>query len=271
MKQKAWRLVGGAALVALSHLLGCEAPLPRSVEATAAAAETARNGRRCERVGEQWGGSGEWILALTWSQGFCAANPEKGDTDQCTHPSSFARQNLVLHGLWPQWDSYCYAEPRPAEECRSWDRLPAVPITDARVAARLREVMPGAGHGLDRHEWNKHGNCSGMSADAYFGLAESLVDAANATALAGVIRAHVGGVVSVAELCDAARRDFGEEGARAVSLEKTRAQGERTPVLTGLWIALVDSGGGPKLDAAHLGTQRSGCGGDEEGDVFVTR
>jgi ribonuclease T2 len=230
---------------------------------------TSRPSSNCdEKVGQKYGESGQWMLALSWSQGFCATHPDKAQTDQCAQPTPWARSNFTLHGLWPQWDTYCYPEPRPATECRPWDQLPA-PQIDAQVADLLKRVMPGASSGLDRHEWNKHGTCSRLPANDYFRLAAGLVDSVNKTAVAALVRARSGGDVTVKELCDAARKDLGEAGARAMVLELPR---KGKPILTGLQFLLQGNDGQPRLDASHvIAPQRPSCGGSEDGSVSIVK
>src|SRR6201996_4089665 len=96
-----------------------------------------------------------YVLSLSWSPSFCAAAAERrsggGDARQCgARPYAF-----VVHGLWPQYDKgfpeYCE---QPA------------PRLDHRIVAAMLDLMP-APH-LIYNEWDKHGTCSGLSAQAYF-------------------------------------------------------------------------------------------------------
>jgi ribonuclease T2 len=99
-----------------------------------------------------------YVLSLSWSPSFCAVAAERhggsgnrADSRQCgARPYSF-----VVHGLWPQYDKgfpeYCQ-DPAP--------RL------DHRLVGAMLDVMP-APH-LIFNEWDKHGTCSGLGAQAYF-------------------------------------------------------------------------------------------------------
>ena len=89
-----------------------------------------------------------YVLALSWSPDYCATRPD--DTQQCTK-----RLGFVLHGLWPQ-----YTNGYP-ESCSS-TRL------DNRVKDQFAAIYPSPF--LIRHEWDKHGTCSGLTQDAYFSL-----------------------------------------------------------------------------------------------------
>jgi ribonuclease T2 len=94
-----------------------------------------------------------YVLALTWSPGFCEIEGERKRREQC-RPG----QNLgfTVHGLWPQF------ERGYPTECGPSGRSPSrVALDEARV------VFPD--EGLARHEWRRHGTCSGKSPAAYFG------------------------------------------------------------------------------------------------------
>lgn len=98
-----------------------------------------------------------YILALSWSPAFCAQEDPAGKSDQC---EVGAGSGLVVHGLWPERsagkDEFCStSEP---------DRLPS------DLAARVKTFMPSLG--LARHEWEKHGSCSGLTQRGYFAAME---------------------------------------------------------------------------------------------------
>jgi ribonuclease T2 len=91
-----------------------------------------------------------WVLSLSWSPSWCEATGDARRDVQCARPFGF-----VVHGLWPQWErgfpSACPTrEPPPSPE----------------VIRTMLDVMPSPS--LVRHEWEKHGTCSGLSAEAYF-------------------------------------------------------------------------------------------------------
>lgn len=107
------------------------------------------------RVGEA-GKFDYYLLSMSWSPGYCATHGGAADNAQCGPGRHFA---FVLHGLWPQykqpqqgrdWPEYCSEEP------------------GLRNPASMLDIMPSPT--LIRHEWERHGTCSGLSADAYFAL-----------------------------------------------------------------------------------------------------
>jgi ribonuclease T2 len=96
-----------------------------------------------------------YVLSLSWSPSWCAANDRNGRTAQCNSRRSYS---FIVHGLWPQnertWPEDC-ASSEP-------DRVPE------RLLRNYFDLIPSAG--LAGHEWRKHGTCSGLSQARYFGM-----------------------------------------------------------------------------------------------------
>ena len=93
-----------------------------------------------------------YVLALTWSPGFCELEGARKRREQC-EPG----QNLgfTVHGLWPQF------ERGYPTECGPSGRSPPRAALD-----EARDVFPD--EGLARHEWRRHGTCSGRSPSEFF-------------------------------------------------------------------------------------------------------
>jgi ribonuclease T2 len=93
-----------------------------------------------------------YVLALTWSPGFCALEGERRGRSQCEPGRGVG---FAVHGLWPQ-----LARGYPVE-CEPSGRVPSAPA---------REEARGlfADEALARHQWRRHGTCSGKSPAAYF-------------------------------------------------------------------------------------------------------
>jgi len=93
-----------------------------------------------------------YVLALSWTPNWCAAEGDRRRDDRCRDGAGLG---WGLHGLWPQyekgWPSYC----------RTSERDP----TRAETAA-MGQFMGSSG--LAWHQWQKHGRCSGLSAQGYF-------------------------------------------------------------------------------------------------------
>lgn len=96
-----------------------------------------------------------YVLALSWSPSYCAAAAERSPgrrPDQQCGGRPFA---FVVHGLWPQ-----YEQGFP-ENCQ----VPAPRLYRGIVDANL-DLMPS--QRLIFNQWDKHGTCSGLSAQRYF-------------------------------------------------------------------------------------------------------
>ena len=92
-----------------------------------------------------------YVLALSWSPGFCATGGDAKAKDQCAAGSGIG---FTVHGLWPQFD---HGFP---SACAAAERSPsrqALVTTDG--------VYPD--EGLARYEWRQHGTCTGLSPTDY--------------------------------------------------------------------------------------------------------
>ncbi len=93
-----------------------------------------------------------YLLSLSWSPTYCLTHAQ--DQNQCGKGYGF-----VLHGLWPQYQRGGYPQ-----NCPTSDQL-----TREAIAYGV-SLFPSPN--LIRHEWDKHGTCSGMSALGYFKTAD---------------------------------------------------------------------------------------------------
>ena len=95
-----------------------------------------------------------YVLALSWSPQHCSTPAGRRDPVQCggVRPYSF-----IVHGLWPQYEKGW------PQDCGGGGTL------SGKVIQQTFDIMPS--EGLIRHEWRKHGTCSGLSPENYFALA----------------------------------------------------------------------------------------------------
>lgn len=93
-----------------------------------------------------------YVLSLSWSPSYCEAEGEDANRQQCASGRPYA---FIVHGLWPQYERGFPANCRTSE-----------PDVDDATVRGLYDLMPSAG--LIRHEWRKHGACSGLSQADYF-------------------------------------------------------------------------------------------------------
>lgn len=165
-----------------------------------------------------------YILALSWQPAFCASNAGRQEC-QDLDGGDFAATNLTLHGLWPNGPVggenpfYCGVADgdRGNDEGGDWCTLPATGANQSTQSG-LAEVMPGSASCLDRHEWVKHGSCTGLGVDAYFDASVRLVREVEATRLSKVLRSGIGKLVSRRGLLSAFEADFGPGAATALEL-----------------------------------------------------
>lgn len=103
--------------------------------------------------GERAGRFDYYVMALSWSPGWCATDGKGRDAAQCREGADF-----VLHGLWPQYEkgypSYCRTTQRDPSRAQS---------------AAMVDVM--GSDGAAWYQWKKHGRCSGLTATDYYALA----------------------------------------------------------------------------------------------------
>lgn len=105
-----------------------------------------------EERGASMGRFDFYVLALSWSATFCDLTGKRRNTPQC---ETGRNPGFVVHGLWPQFE-----RGYPAF-CTPDGRHPTQGAMD--IAQR---VLPD--QGLARHQWRKHGTCSGESPAGYF-------------------------------------------------------------------------------------------------------
>ncbi|WP_419910620.1 ribonuclease T2 family protein [Hoeflea sp.] len=120
------------AIAGLLSLAGCDEP-------TTASSSTAT-------------GFDFYVLALSWSPSYCEAEGDRANPQQC---NTTQRHEFIVHGLLPQFEKG-YPEFCDAEAQR----------TKRDLEDRLLDIMPS--RGLIRHQWKKHGSCSGLSQAEYF-------------------------------------------------------------------------------------------------------
>ncbi len=102
-----------------------------------------------------------YVLALSWSPGFCGTGGDSKAKDQCAAGTGLG---FVVHGLWPQFD---HGFP---SDCGSAERSPS-----RQALATVQGVYPD--EGLARYEWRKHGTCTALSPTDYFAAVRRARDA----------------------------------------------------------------------------------------------
>lgn len=151
----------------------------------------------------------DYAFAVSWQPEFCET---KADKPECKTINSkrFDARNPSLHGLWPQHQEYCSVDPKDKEKDKQsrWNELPEVTLTP-ETKKLLDEVMPGTTSFLERHEWTRHGSCSGVSQEIYFKKAATLVKNLASTKFAALLRSKIGQDTTLEALLKIAALEFG--------------------------------------------------------------
>jgi len=93
-----------------------------------------------------------YILTLSWSPGFCDTGGSGKSLDQCAVGSG---EGFVVHGLWPENRTGPYPQ-----DCGQPGLISSAAMQETHG------LYPD--EGLARHEYDKHGTCTGLSPENYF-------------------------------------------------------------------------------------------------------
>jgi ribonuclease T2 len=150
-----------------------------------------------------------YTMAISWQPAFCETKPNKLECQTST-PARFDATHFTLHGLWPEGAAYCGVSRtnKTYDTSNRWNKLPSVDLSSSTRALLNRE-MPGTASYLERHEWIKHGTCSGYSQETYFAGALSLLTSVYSTNLQALIVNNIGRTVTVDDMYAAAEQDYG--------------------------------------------------------------
>lgn len=184
-----------------------------------------------------------YVLALSWEPAFCETKPEAMECQTLTK-ERYDATHLVLHGLWPNKNgdktySYGYCavpkEWQKLDKPATWCRMPPLELSDA-TEMELTTTMPGWGSFLERHEWYKHGICSGLTPEQYYTASSALVVKFGETGFGRYLAAHVGETVASEALFAAFELDFGAGSRAALKLFCSNIKGQ--PTLSEIFVTL---------------------------------
>lgn len=200
--------------------------MPPAMNAASAASADAGDAGGAARAAK--GPTNRYVFAVSWEPAFCESQSRKPECRSQTAERADATA-FSLHGLWPQPRSndYCGVSPEmlALDKKGKWDALPA-PEIGAAVKAALDRAMPGTQSKLERHEWLRHGTCSGLSADTYFAAAIHMTEAVNRSEVGKLFAAHVGDTLTAEAIRAAFDRSFGEGAGKRVRIS-CRKDGDR--------------------------------------------
>lgn len=101
-----------------------------------------------------------YVLTLSWSPGFCDDGGAEKARDQC---AVGAGKGFVVHGLWPENATRAYPS-----DCGNAGFIPGEALRETHG------VYPS--EGLARYEYRKHGTCTGLDPQDYFGAVKYAAD-----------------------------------------------------------------------------------------------
>jgi ribonuclease T2 len=167
-----------------------------------------------------------YVLALSWQPAFCEFHTDKPEC-QTQDDTRYDAKSLALHGLWPsvRGDTrheyeFCGVsrDIKEKDRERAWCSLPALSLAEP-VRQRLTTLMPGTRSCLERHEWFRHGACSGLSENEYFDKALALTEQLAKTNFQAYIAKNIGKRVNLKSLLNEFEKDYGPGSSRALILQ----------------------------------------------------
>lgn len=137
-----------------------------------------------------------YLLSLTVESAWCEDGNAKRNQCRAIDRRLHEQRPLVLHGLWPEY----HPAGKYPENCAA----PALKLSN-QLHKQLEYWMPGVDEGLDRHEWRRHGSCTGLADDTYFADSVSLAQRV-ANTLNGALQQYSGQKLTPATLRAAAAK-----------------------------------------------------------------
>lgn len=118
-----------------------------------------------------------YVFAMSYQPEFCYAKRSE-NFEGCHHPRDFWKTHLTIHGLWPErrdgsWPATCSKE--PLDENVVHELQKDLDLYWPNIKDEERDDP----HYTDfwKHEWSKHGTCSGLDQKSYFQAAlEHFID-----------------------------------------------------------------------------------------------
>lgn len=165
--------------------------------------------------------NGDFTLAVSWQPAFCETLPKLPEC-RAQKEGRFDATHFTLHGLWPNPRSNVYCGVSKADQRldkdRRWKDLPALALSKS-TRSTLTEVMPGVVSNLHRHEWIKHGTCSGVSAQAYYDASLALMEVLNTSNVQILAADNIGQQLTARDIRAAFDQAFGAGSGEHVEVD----------------------------------------------------
>jgi ribonuclease T2 len=228
------------------------AAMPLTMLMAAEMPDSQVQGSTADTDGKQASPQTVMILGLSWQPGFCEGRLNIPECRDQTAGDIAARQ-FSLNGLWRMRQTYCGvpAALKDQDKQHKWLAMPALAL-DETLKVELAKAMPGMASGLERHEWIKHGTCSGDVAADYYGRSLKMLSAVNGSAVGRLFWDNLGKTLRQADVKSAFEAAFGPGAGDKVKM-RCRKDGGRQ-VITGITIGLG------RLDGDDLATLIAAAG-----------
>uniref|UniRef100_A0AAV1UFB9 Uncharacterized protein n=1 Tax=Peronospora matthiolae TaxID=2874970 RepID=A0AAV1UFB9_9STRA len=144
-----------------------------------------------------------YILAQSWQPAFCFH--KETQYPGCCTPQRYWRSHLTLHGLWPELSgsappSFCSSEAFDAEKIER--ELGIDTLHEFWPDVKFSEASPQYTD-FWKHEWARHGTCSGLKQVEYFTSAIDLERNETLAPTPELVQDNVGGHVNAQKLREA--------------------------------------------------------------------
>ena len=115
------------------------------------------------------------VYSVTWQPSFCAMERLRKPQEKWAPGCDNAPQAFLTHGIWPYSNSTAQKNNRHPQFCEALSKCVGreCTISDEQMQAvlqipRLASMVTQRPQGMFRHEWSKHGSCSGQDMHSYF-------------------------------------------------------------------------------------------------------
>ena len=177
------------------------------------------------------------LLALSWQNAFCQTHQRKAECQRAR--GAYTDTRFSLHGLWPQprENLYCdvSSKQKQFDKRGQWYQLPKLELT-ATTRKELLRIMPASTSNLQKHEWIKHGTCSGMNPQEYYAHAIELTKQLNNSKVGQFFSQNIGKKVTLQQVRFKMNESFGQGSGKRAELRC------RNGLITEIWLHLGNQG-----------------------------
>uniref|UniRef100_K3WFJ1 Uncharacterized protein n=1 Tax=Globisporangium ultimum (strain ATCC 200006 / CBS 805.95 / DAOM BR144) TaxID=431595 RepID=K3WFJ1_GLOUD len=172
-----------------------------------------------------------YVLAQSWQPEFCHGKEKV--FPGCQEPQEFWKTHFTLHGLWPEREvgappGFCGGEPFDAKQIE--EEIGFETLTQYWPDVKYSVASPEYPD-FWKHEWTRHGTCSGLPQIEYFSHAVNLIR--NGTVdTPTLVQENVGKVVPIADL----RAAFGSWSSQPAAVLKCMHGGDTLSQVFTCWV-----------------------------------